>query len=423
MEPADLTRIALVTRRFGDLQGLRTVFVGAMLLVGAVAASFVPASDPFLQVVLFAHVGAAGFVNTLNRFYQERFGSAPPRSTSDVRGLRPIQPYAVLPAIVMIGLLVGGLATPIGVLRFALGPALLTGCSLWIVVRDWPHRAHYTIGVVSGLVSLAMMLSAPAGVETHWLIDPAFAGTFTVACSIIGLALVAVGLIDHRFLTLAMCRHTASPRHPAVDAAAFAKPRMLVAGSAVVAVLGHVVLAGWPTEPHIAVGGMWLSMVVMMMIGALVDLRLILHSQHRALASAREARLLRRFTGAAADDAEADASVTPSVPPPDFWGHLALPIATACGALIDISLRGSGYPSAMAMALAASHAWIAFRDWPVRRHFVLGAAAAIVSTVQHMVLAPLDWAIWFLILFGTTTLIEGALDYSLQKKARHANAI
>jgi hypothetical protein len=121
------------------------------------------------------------------------------------------------------------------------------------------------------------------------------------------------------------------------------------------------------------------------------------------------------------------------VPPFDLAGHLLLPIAMACGALLDITLRGSGVPSLLALALAASHLRIALRDWPSRKHYLLGTLAASISAVHFMFVPQhqaLDWTIWFLILVCAAMCVEGLLDYRLTRstgpdfsRERHADAI
>jgi hypothetical protein len=121
------------------------------------------------------------------------------------------------------------------------------------------------------------------------------------------------------------------------------------------------------------------------------------------------------------------------VPRFDTLGHLALPLAIACGALVDVAARGSGIPSFLALALAASHLRIALRDWPSRRHYLLGTLAASVSAVHFMFVPQhqaLDWTLWFLILVCAAMLVEGLLDYRLTRstgpdfsRESHADAI
>jgi len=113
-------------------------------------------------------------------------------------------------------------------------------------------------------------------------------------------------------------------------------------------------------------------------------------------------------------------------------GHLILPVAIACGALADLSLRGSGVPSLLAVGLAASHLWIALRDWTTRKYYLLGAVAASISAVQSLVSPEpvLAWTVWFIILISAAMLVEGLLDIRLAhsedeqfSKEHHADAI
>jgi hypothetical protein len=100
-----------------------------------------------------------------------------------------------------------------------------------------------------------------------------------------------------------------------------------------------------------------------------------------------------------------------ALPPFDVVGHLILPVAIACGALADLSLRGSGVPSLLAVGLAASHLWIALRDWTTRKYYLLGTVAASISAIHSLGSKPvLDWTVWFIILVSAAMLVEGLLD-------------
>jgi len=59
MREQDLARIALVMRRFGDLQGLRLACFGAMVVAGAVTGTLLPAgyAEPLFYIALPAVIG------------------------------------------------------------------------------------------------------------------------------------------------------------------------------------------------------------------------------------------------------------------------------------------------------------------------------------------------------------------------------
>ena len=89
MREQDLARIAFVTRRFSDLQGLRFACFGALLVVGAVAGTFLPEGfgDPFVYIVLPAQNLMFGLSIVLSGYYERSFGRVPlggrhPRSIS-----------------------------------------------------------------------------------------------------------------------------------------------------------------------------------------------------------------------------------------------------------------------------------------------------------------------------------------------------
>ena len=148
----------------------------------------------------------------------------------------------------------------------------------------------------------------------------------------------------------------------------------------------------------------------------------------------REAMLLAQMAGIRSEKPREEIEIPsrlPNVPMFDALGHFVLPFAVACGALVDIGTRGSGFPSLLALALAASHLRIATRDWPSRKHYLLGTLAATISAVHFMFVSGprvFDWAVWFVILVCAAMLVEGLLDWRLASRssaacAREADAV
>ena len=96
-----------------------------------------------------------------------------------------------------------------------------------------------------------------------------------------------------------------------------------------------------------------------------------------------------------------------------------MPLLIGCGAIVDVAAGMAGMPSLLALSLAASHLWIAVRDWPRRTHYLLGCAAAAVSAVHHMFIAreqQLEWFVWFLILVSSAMVVEGVFDLRLHRQ-------
>jgi hypothetical protein len=73
----------------------------------------------------------------------------------------------------------------------------------------------------------------------------------------------------------------------------------------------------------------------------------------------------------------------------------------------------------LALSLAASHFWIAVRDWPRRTHYLLGSAVAAISAVHYIFLGPaqqLEWFVWFLLLVSSAMVVEGLFDLRLHRQ-------
>ena len=422
MTPADLQRIAFVTRRFGDLQGLRTVAFGAALLVGVtirdVAREF---GDAMLFVAVFAGLLGSGARSTLDGYYRRTFGSTSVRPGVDWRTLPPRSHFMFLPDAVVSALTMDVMLTAFLDVRIGIGGIVLFVWCLRTIIHDWPHRAYYAIGAVAGVTAvITISLAPPRLASATQTIDPRISEYLILACGVIGLALVVIGLLDHRLLVHAMWRRPSGDRSDHRPATHLATTRIVLAGSVATAIAMHFLLSGWPLHRTIVLSILGTFMLVLLMFGGAWPDMSYGFRAIKARAREREADLLARIEGRAVRPVKE----TPmnEIPCPDFWGHLALPVVIACGAFADIPLRGSGLPSFLALAVAASHLRIAIRDWPDRKHYLLGAAAAAVGAVQHMFIAtvsPLDWAVSFLMLLSIAMLIEGLLDRRLESHPRH----
>ena len=421
MDVRDLQRIAFVTRRFADLQGLRTVVYGAALLVGTMVHGMFPRDYPnsVMPIVVFASlVGSAARV-TLDRYYRRTFGSLAVGSPAARRAPQLGTNFAHLPNLVVSGLIVDVIFASIFDVRIGIGGVFLFGLCLRTLIQDWPIRPHYAIGAAAGVGAVIVVALAPPRSTSRLLLDPAIGQYFAIACGLVGLALVVIGLFDHRILAQAMWRAPSADAVGRLPPNRLATTRMALAG-AVGATLGvHFGVLGWPTHAAIVMGMFWVSVLLLTIAAAWPDLTYGLRA-FKNEARAREAALLARIQNR--ELLRIDETPMSEIPRPDFWGHLALPVAIACGAFADIPLRGSGLPSFLAIAVAASQLRIAIRDWPTRKHYLLGAAAAAVGAVQYVFIAtvsPLDWAVSFLMLLSTAMLIEGLLDRRLESHSRH----
>ena len=428
MREQDLARIAFVTRRFGELQGLRSACFGAMLVAGAVTVTLVPGAEPVFFIAMPAQNVMFGLSIVLSGYYERWFGRVP--------GDRHVQSLARVPwdygsgialFVVVAGMSIDMLKSlwyPGGV---SFGAAALVAYSGWIAYRDWPHRLHHVIGIFAGLAGVAVSSSMPV---THRVfghpMDAAVSGVYALTYAILGLGLLAVGLLDHGLLAQAMRRHDTSVRRVAVDPSA-SRLRASVAAGCLLTTFGYLWLVGSPDEEFGLYLTLYVGLSLVAVTFAMVYLTVTRVREFRTAegepARRREAKLLAQMAhlrGEPSPSPEIDVSVSvPNVPPFDTLGHFVLPFAVASGALVDVASRGSGFPSLLGLALAASHLRIAVRDWPSRKHYLLGTLAATISTVHFMFVSGprvFDWAVWFVILVCGAMVVEGLLDLRLSRE-------
>ena len=443
MREQDLARIAFVTARFSDLQGLRTAALGAAVVISVVASTMAPTDfgDPLTQIVLPVQNATYALAIGLNGYYSRCFGRVP-ATGHHRRNSRPSWDLAAgaAPYAIMLGMSVDflkGFFYPGGV---SYGAVAVAGFSAWIVWRDWPHRVHHVIAVFAGAVGIAISSSIPIAHRVFGNpLDPIVASHLVLTYALLGLGVFAVGLLDHRLLAAAMAP-TSSPPLRAPDRA-MSRFRAAFAGGCLAVIATFLAIAGWPQDA----AGLYLTFYVGTSVVAVAVLVIymvvVLSSNFRTfdadLAERREARLLAQMAGIRSEKPSPETEVPPrllGVPHFESLGHFVLPFAVACGAVIDIGTRGSGLPSLLALALAASHLRIALRDWPSRKHYLLGALAASISAIHFMFVTEpriLDWTVWFLILTCGAMLVEGLLDLRLARTARldnfskehHADAI
>jgi hypothetical protein len=425
----DLARIAFVSRRFRELQGLRSAALGSGLIAGVVVWSLFPEGyrDPFIYIVLPSQMVLLSVEPWMTRYYDRNFGRVPIAGQLATSRSLASHPGVLGPFLVVVGMALDMFVESSHPARVSFGAVFLVMFSLWICGRDWPHRLHHTIGVAAGVLGVMTSSSAPLVQHEIWeRLDPGIASHYALTYALIGLGLLTVGLLDHRLLAQAMAPEVRNASSGLPGDPTIAPARAIVAGGSLLVVLTYLAIAGWPTQ----VFGIHLALYLggsLLMLGELgrVGLGAVVE-QSRAyseLTRAREARFLAQMAAMRGEapkvEIEAPRSGT-EVPCFDTLGHLALPLAIACGALVDVAARGSGIPSFLALALAASHLRIALRDWPSRKHYLLGTLAASISAA-HFIFVPqheaLDWTVWFLILVCAAMLVEGLFDYRLARKA------
>ena len=189
MDASRLSLIRFVAARYRSLQGFRTVADGIFLLLMPLVIRFdghgggKPA-EVVGSTILF--VAAVSLVQDLVAArYNRRFGRAGRTPTGD----RTVV-FAFFVAYA-IGVIAAQL-TDAPWLRAAIATVALGAGPLWIVYRDWPHRAHWLLPLAAAIAGGALF----AGVEGV----PAIADWSVFVWRAGGLALIAAGLLDHALL-------------------------------------------------------------------------------------------------------------------------------------------------------------------------------------------------------------------------------
>lgn len=184
-----LRTIRLLTERYSELQGLRVAFAGG-LVAAVCGAVLIAAPEPDVRVVNLALLAAfavhlvAHFF--LARYYRSRYGRIDAPRSRAAGGWFAVALMAVITILdntfrtgPLAGLLVVGAIS-----------------ALWVVVRDFPMRSYYLLGVVGSSLGATIMFMA-AG-------TPQLGRAQALGMFVFGLAYIPIGLLDHRLLTSAM---------------------------------------------------------------------------------------------------------------------------------------------------------------------------------------------------------------------------
>jgi hypothetical protein len=407
----DLARIAFVSRRFADLQGLRSAAAGSALLGFSLLSSLVePGPSTSISIFSAAQFMVLVAAMPIARYYEQAFGRVATAKSSDpVLGQSLwIYPgggaaYVVMMALAGDVLLQIAFNPPI-----SLAAVALTTYSVLVLVRDGLPRAHYTIGAAAGVYAILLAMT------------PEVVYTQSRVLGVIGLALCAVGLLDHHRLMASICRHPQAGDHPSLPPPLPLVRLRVVASSACLAVLGvYVIGFGWPGSALGITLAMHLGAGLIALAVSLLELPIGFWRRaqpYSELTRAREQRLLAVVRG---DDQPSESNHSTRPLAPDLTGHVFIPLLMGCGAIVDVTTYMVGMPSMLALSLAASHLWIAVRDWPRRTHYLLGSAAAAISAVHHMFIAreqQLEWFVWFLLLVSGAMVVEGLFDLRLHRQ-------
>ncbi len=186
MNQTRLERIRLLSRHFHELQGWRVATGGAFLALGMVVYVLItrhPTSEGALVALGLSFVPMFPAQWRLNRYYAENFGRQVMRRPEPVRSV-------LLPLILLMTVASFLNATFPEIPPGAPTAAVVAFLSLWVTVRDWPWRGYYAIATIA--VATAFTARATGAIDA----DAAVAVSFLLT----GVAMVAIGLLDHRLL-------------------------------------------------------------------------------------------------------------------------------------------------------------------------------------------------------------------------------
>jgi hypothetical protein len=375
----DIPRIAFVTRRFHELQGLTTAMLGVSLIVASLTAHAMEAGypAPLLQTWNFAILPCILMVIQLQRMYRHSFGEAVGTSRQQFAGAMP-----------MVAVFVGGMADLSGVAHS--GPSMaavgLASCSLWIVARDWRWRIHHLVPAAAGIIAAMVTAGAPP-VLSLIATDPVRTETYLLSFTILGLGMVAAGVLDHRLLVSSFACHLTSGRGAglALARANSGWIRAAIAGTVCVTYGGTL----WLLDPGNAYFALWLGLVA-----ALGFFQVV-------LALFQISRAVRRRRAAAA--------VPPVLRLYLRSDSLALMLVLALATAVQSALDPERV-TLVAVAIGAASLWVAVRDWPYRGHYLIGTLAAVTA----IILSRADPVRSLSILIFSTSgalMLEGLLDH------------
>jgi hypothetical protein len=398
----DVARIGFVTRRFYELQGLGTVLFGCGIVLTVVMAHAIGSGSYYqrfpLQVLVFGNFVSLFAAGPVARHYRQNFGN-------------PEAPTRRKATAGLLGMLVmaGGCGDATLQLSNANGPSVsavvLAGYALCVAARDWRWRLHYLVAAAAGLIGVVATAAVPAGADVF---GPAFAArgeTFLLSYTLLGLALVVVGFLDHRLLASSLDRGDG----PVSEMPESAKVRGSNGLSRAAIGMCFFLGAGGPL--------VWLSPAA---VGSALPMTLLL-----ALVCSQFAVAILQNGASWRHAAHVLTSTTSHGPPPAerptsrIGADSLLPLClVALAGALDAWVLPYGVPRLLALATAFWSLWVAVRDWRYRPYYLFGALA-IAAAVFYGTARPSAVAFAGLIVaVGGSAALEGALDHWLSGRRR-----
>lgn len=344
---ADIARVAFVTRRFHELRGLITASFGGALIVAAWMVHAAGAASSFgsgpMQALIFANCVYVMALVVLDRSYRETYGDVVATAGQKfAAGLMPI--------VVMSGALCDMFQQSVSGQGASISAAMFTSYAIWIALRDWRWRVHYLAAAAAGAAAAFLTAAVPGPFGRWGEMDAARADAYLVAHTLIALAMVAVGLFDHRLLAQSL----RSPAPESTDAPRRSRgvaPRLVTTAFVFGAASGVFLYWGatWPGQALPAV--LMLALILTQAVTAL----------HEAVRAGGELSRGDRVSLPAGQVLQLKADA------------LVLLFLVAVAAVVEgaVGVRGL-----FAVTLSLSIAWIAIRDWPHRKRYLVAAAGA-----------------------------------------------
>jgi hypothetical protein len=385
----DLRRIEFVTRRYIELRGLTSALLGAIVALSALFARAALGPDgslyPLFEIPMMSLMI---LIAPIEIAYQLAFGRAKPPFWRDVVGAVPI-------LLITSGIfadwaqLLGILSAPasVGALLFALYGA-------WIVLRDWRWRPYYVL--LCGAAVIAIVTSAgaaPDGTYASRLM------TYLCAYAVLGVGITAVGLLDHRLLITSL-HDGAAP--PPTTAQWMRAARTAFLTTTLLAVAVPIVLALCGPDDRLlgaGVGGAFTVSYLVIVVNSF--------------------RATRRYRVGFTRNAPDLAGYSP-VRVPLTIAPLVLCFTVVDAAAFDVLAPVRLFPLATTLTVGAASGWWALRDWPARRHYLLGAAAAGVTVVALVAfpMPPIRAFTWLVMTTSAAVAVETFVDYrALRRRA------
>jgi hypothetical protein len=350
----DIRRIAFVSQRFFDLQGFGPALYGAGLILGAFTLHFAAgtetSSSAFMPLILAGMFSGNGPLY-LQRSYRRSFGTTV--------GTQFQQFAATVPHLLVTA---AGLADMIFQFTGRSAPSVVAiavaACSTMIVFRDWPWRMHHLIGVAAGVTGAIITSMIPVTIGRWGGIGPERVEAYLLAYTVVGLGLMATGLLDHHLLASSMGNGGEAEPRPVHDRRDAIPNRVAIAG------LSSVLLGGavWLTSERVISGALLpllliIAIPVIVVVNSLRDIPRIVSAIRRC----------ERLPG-----------------PPGFDLHvggdvLAAFFAVATATAVDSAIFPNRVPYMLIVGLVIVPAWLVIRDWPRRRHYAIVVVAGLLA--------------------------------------------